>query len=385
MVGGFGIHIHEMSKEQVRLGHDVTVYTASEDVEPEYEADDGYYVRNFKPLIKVLGNSIMPSMLFDLLEEQSNYDIVHAHSHLFFSTNLSAVARKLGGSTPLVITNHGLNSQTAPKWFQDFYTATGARLTFAAADKILCYTETEKQELVDLGIKSEKIEVIHNGIDTDLFVPAREPCFDKKNLLWVGRYAKGKGLDYLIEAFSILKTRHPDVTLTLVGKGPEQDHISQKIRDLNLESSIIMKDFVPNSEIVSMYQNSSIFVLPSLEEGVPRTILEAMSCGIPVVCSRLPQLVDIVEGCGLLVPVKDSQALADSISKVLSDSSLAEEFRENGRRNVVENHSWKDTVKKTVQLYKELAWNNERGNVVETHSWKDTLKKTVQHYKELMP
>ena len=359
MVGGFGIHIHEMSKEQVRLGNDVTVYTASEGVESAYRAADGYYVHNFKPLIKVLGNSIMPSMLFDLLNEQSDYDIVHAHSHLFFSTNLSAVARQLG-STPLVITNHGLNSQTAPKWFQDLYTATGARLTFAAADKILCYTETEKQELVDLGIKSEKIEVIHNGIDTDLFVPARESCFDKQNLLWVGRYAKGKGLDYLIDAFSILKTRHPDVTLTMVGKGPDKDHITQKIRDLNLESSIIMKDFVPNSEIVDMYQNSSVFVLPSLEEGVPRTILEAMACGIPVVCSRLPQLVDIVDGCGLLVPLKDSQALADSVSKVLSDSSLAEKFRENGRRNVVENHSWKDTVKKTVQLYKELIWNQRK-------------------------
>lgn len=352
-VGGFGIHIHEMSKAQVRLGHDVTVYTASENAESEYQADAGYFVRNFKPLIKILGNSITPSMLFDLIQEQSNYDIVHAHSHLFFSTNLSAVARQIG-STPLVITNHGLNSQTAPEWFQKFYTATGAHLTFAAADKILCYTETEKQELIDLGIKPEKIEVIHNGIDTDLFVPAKESCFDKKRLLWVGRYAKGKGLDYLIDAFSILKATHPEVTLTLVGEGPEKDHINQKIIDLNLQNSIIMKNFVPNSEIVSMYQNSSVFVLPSLEEGVPRTILEAMSCGIPVVCSRLPQLVDIVDGGGQLVPIKDSKAFADSISKILSDSSLSEELRENGRKNVVENYSWKDTVKKTVQLYKEL-------------------------------
>ncbi|MGB9940831.1 glycosyltransferase family 4 protein [Methanosarcina sp.] len=354
MVGGFGIHIHEMSKEQVRLGHDVTVYTASEGVKSDYKAADGYYIHNFKPLVKVLGNSIMPAMLFDLLREQSDYDIVHAHSHLFFSTNLTAVARKMG-STPLVITNHGLNSQTAPQWFQDLYTVTGARLTFAAADKILCYTETEKKELIDLGINSEKIEVIHNGIDTDLFVPKREPCFDTKNLLWVGRYVKGKGLDYLIDAFNILKTKHPDVTLTMVGRGPDKDGILQKIRDLNLESSIIMKDFVPNSEIVDMYQHSSVFVLPSLEEGVPRAILEAMSCGIPVVCSKLPQLVDIVDGGGLLVPVKNPQALADSISKVLSDSSLAEEFRKNGRRNVVENHSWKDTVKKTIQVYKELV------------------------------
>jgi glycosyltransferase involved in cell wall biosynthesis len=79
-----------------------------------------------------------------------------------------------------------------------------------------------------------------------------------------------------------------------------------------------------------------------------------MSCGIPVVCSRLPQLVDIIDGGGLLVPLKDSHALADTISNVLSDTSLAEEFRKNGRKNVVENYSWKDTVKKTVQLYKEL-------------------------------
>lgn len=352
-VGGLGIHIHEISKEQVRLGHSVTVYAASKGVESEYKTNDGYYVRNFKPLTKIFGNSIAPYMFLDLIQEQSNYDIVHAHSHLFLSTNMSAVARQLG-STPLVITNHGLHSQTAPEWLQDLYTATGARLTFAAADKILCYTETEKYELIDLGIKSEKIEVIHNGIDTDLFVPARESCFDKKSLLWVGRYAKGKGLDYLIEAFSILKKVHSDITLTMIGKGHEKDFIIQKIRDLGLESSITMKDFVPNSEIVNMYQNSSIFVLPSLEEGVPRTILEAMSCGIPVVCSRLPQLVDIVDGCGLLVPVKDSQALADSILTLLSDSSLAQEFRENGRKNVVENYSWKDTVKKTVELYKEL-------------------------------
>lgn len=190
-VGGFGIHIHEMSKEQVRLGHDVTVYTASENAVSAYKTDAGYFVRNYKSLVKIYGNSITPSMLFDLIREQSNYDIVHAHSHLFFSTNLSAVARQLG-STPLVITNHGLNSQTAPEWFQKFYNATGARLTFAAADKILCYTETEKQELIDLGIKPEKIEVIHNGIDTDLFVPAKESCFDKRKLLWVGRLRKRK-------------------------------------------------------------------------------------------------------------------------------------------------------------------------------------------------
>lgn len=354
VIGGICIHAHEMSKEQARLGHDVTVYTASEGVECEYEAPGGYHVKNFKQYAKIFGNSIIPNMFLDLVRDQSKYDIVHAHSHLFFSTNLSAVARQLG-STPLVITNHGLNSQTAPKWLQDTYTASIAKLTFAAADKIICYTETEKKELIDIGIKSRKIKVIHNGIDTDLFIPAKETSFDKKNLLWVGRYARGKGVDYLIDAFNIVKSRHPESTLTMIGKGPEKERIIQKIHDLNLSDSIIMRDFVQNSELVGLYQNSSVFVLPSLEEGVPRTILESMSCGVPVVCSRLPQLVDIVDGGGVLVPLKDSQTLADRISEILSNSPLAEEFREKGRRNAVENHSWKDTVKETIKLYEELV------------------------------
>ncbi len=352
VIGGVGIHVHEMSREQAKLGHDVTVYTATGSSKSVYESVDGYNVRSFKPFVKIFGNSIMPNLFFDLINKQSRYDIIHAHSHLYFSTNLCAIARQMS-SSPLVITNHGLNSQTAPKWFQDIYTATGARLTFALADKIICYTETEKKELVDLGIKSRKIEVIHNGINTDLFVPAK-PCYDEKRLLWIGRYAKGKGVDYLVDAFRILRGKFPDISLTMVGRGSDKHRIVQKIHDLGLDGNIIMKDFVPNSEIVDLYQSSSVFVLPSLEEGVPRTILEAMSCGIPVVCSRLPHLVDIIKGGGFLTPEKDSQALADRVLEVLSDPVLAEKLGGNGRKKVVENFSWKDTVEETVRLYEEL-------------------------------
>ncbi|MDD4498019.1 MAG: glycosyltransferase family 4 protein [Methanosarcinaceae archaeon] len=354
VVGGASLHVHEMSKRQAKLGHDITVYTAANDSEPTYESVSGYKVRRFKPLVKLLGNSIMFNMFFELLKNRHTYHIIHAHSHLYFSTNLCSLL-KIIGSSPLVITNHGLNSQTAPKWFQDLYTATGARFTFAAADRILCYTEAEKKELLKLGINSQKIKVIHNGINTDLFVPAKKPCFEQKRLLWIGRYANGKGVESLIEALSILKSRYPDISLTMVGRGPDKDKIVQKIQDLSLGENITLKDFVPNSEIVDLYHNSSVFVLPSLEEGVPRTILEAMACGVPVVCSSLPQLVDLVEGSGFLVPVKDPEALAEKISEILSDSTLAKKLGENGRINVVNNYSWEDTIQRTIKLYEGLV------------------------------
>ncbi|RSD34407.1 MAG: glycosyltransferase [Methanohalophilus sp.] len=353
VVGGVGLHVHEMSKEQAHLGNRVDVYTAGNSDRSAEEKRDGYTIKRFKPLMKLLGNSIMPNMFSSIYKNRHAYDIIHAHSHLYFSTNLCALVRKLG-SAPLVITNHGLNSQTAPPWFQDIYTATGAKFTFNAADKIICYTESEKKELLKLKIPADKIEVIHNGIDTEHFVPAEEPVFDEKKLLWIGRYANGKGVDYLIDAFSILQSKHPDATLTMVGKGPDKERILQKIQDLNLEKYITIKDFIPNSEIVQLYQECSVFVLPSLEEGVPRTILEAMACGIPVVCTQLPQLMDIVEDSGYLVPVKDAQVLADRICEILSDSDLAMKLGSNGRENVVANYSWKDTVKKTIGLYEGL-------------------------------
>lgn len=352
-VGGVELHAHEMSKEMAKLGHNVTVFTTALDSNLKNEFTHGYKIRRFKPLMKFLGNSITPTMFFDIEFEKNNFDIIHAHSHLNFSTNLSVLSRKMG-YIPLVITNHGLNSQTAPEWFQNLYTATVTKWTFGVADKIICYTKTEKQKLIDLGIKPKKIAVIHNGIDIDMFIPGNNLSQNNVQLLWIGRFIHGKGVDYLIEAFKLLTSKHSDLKLLMIGRGPDKERIKAKIQALKLDRCITIKDFIPNDEIVKLYQSCNVFVLPSLEEGVPRTILEAMSCGVPVVCSNLPQLVDIVKDGGFLVPTKDPQALADKLSDILSDETLAAKMGQSGRENIIRNYSWKDTVEKTLQLYSEL-------------------------------
>ncbi|SDF23899.1 Glycosyltransferase involved in cell wall bisynthesis [Methanolobus vulcani] len=353
VVGGVGLHVHEMSRIQSSLGHEVLVCTT--DISKNETMRTNYSIKKYPVLAKILGNSIMPAMFFDLYKNRHEYDVIHAHSHLYFSTNLCVLLR-LFGSSPFVITSHGLNSQTAPKWFQDFYTATGARITFKAADRVICYTDVEKQELIDVvGINPDKICVIHNGINTEQFIPIEKSASNANNLLWIGRYAKGKGVDYLIEALDILRSENPGIILTMVGRGPDKERFVQKIHELDLDGNVVFKDYIPNSEIVNLYNQSSIFVLPSLEEGVPRTILEAMSCGVPVVCSQLPQLVDIVEGSGFLVPVKDSNALANRISRLIADPELSRKLGEYGRKRVVRDFSWDDTVKRTISLYEELV------------------------------
>jgi len=352
VVGGLELHAHEMSRQQAKLGHKVTVYTSNIDRRPIQESKDGYKIIRYDNILKLMGNSISINLFFKIIKTRKDFDVVHAHSHLFFSTNLCALARRFG-LPPLVITNHGLISQTVPIWINKIYIPIIAKWTFKSADKIICYTKSEKSLVEELGIDPDKMVVIHNGIDTDLFVPCKKEKINNR-ILWIGRFTSGKGVKYLIDAFEILVKNYPSLKLLLIGDGPLKKDIIYKIQYLRLSNNINTKDFVPNSELPEIYQNSDVFVLPSLNEGVPRTILEAMACGIPIVCTELPQLVNIIDGCGLLVPKNNSQALAESISKIMSDQNLVQKFGSNGRAKIVENYSWEDTVKKTNRLYEEL-------------------------------
>ena len=255
---------------------------------------------------------------------------------------------------PLVITTHGLIGQTAPHWFSNLYLSSIGKFTLKSADKIISYTESEKNYLINMGIDEKKIRVIHNGIDTELFIPMEKQDTNIIRILWIGRFVPGKGVEYLIDAFNILVKEYPNLEILMVGNGPLKEKVKHKIYKLNLNKNIILKEFVPNIKLPELYQNSDIFVLPSLSEGVPRTMLEAMACGLPIVCTELPQLVDIVKECGVLVPLKDFRALAEGISKVISDRKLAQKFGRNARTKMVENYSWDDSVRKTIELYMEL-------------------------------
>ncbi|MGB3459366.1 MAG: glycosyltransferase family 4 protein [Halobacteriota archaeon] len=353
VVGGIGLHAHEISKWQGNHGCDVTVYTLKSGGEPTQEFRDGYKIVRFRPMIKIMGNSIAPMFFFKLIHNVDDFDIIHAHSHLFFTTNVCSLIRKIR-FIPLVITTHGLIGQTAPYWFSNLYLSSIGKFTLKCADRIISYTESERKKLTNLGIDKNKIIVIPNGVDTKLFSTIKKQERNSNQILWIGRFVPGKGVEYLIDAFNILIKEYPNLKLIMIGKGPLKGNIEQKIQNLNLRKNITIMNFVPNSNLPKIYQNSDVFVLPSINEGVPRTILEAMACGLPIVCTALPQLINIVEGCGFLVPLRDPQALADAIFRIISDKELAQKLGENGRKKVVENYSWEDTVKRTINLYEEI-------------------------------
>jgi len=353
VTGGNAIHAHEMPVMQAEMGHEVTVFTLPPGDRTQPEHTNGYSRIDYSVPLRLLGNSLSPGLFFKLMRQRNHYDIIHAHSHLYFSTNLCAAVKKFG-SAPLIITNHGIMSSSAPEWVNNTYMKTLGRATLNAADRIICYTPLEKQTFVnEFGISPDKIELIPNGIDPQMFCPPQRPPEDGRTALFVGRLVSGKGAHFLIEAANILKGQYPDLKVVLVGDGPAKHDIENLIERYRLQDMVSLRDFSPYNEMPEIYQTSSIFVLPSLHEGVPRTMLEAMACGLPVILSDFPHLKDIVQSAGLMFPKGDAGALAESVATLLEDEKTAREFGRNGRNKIINDYSWKKTVELTCKLYED--------------------------------
>lgn len=356
VVGGYGIHVHEMSKMQAEMGHDVTVLTANTNGRPDEEWVDGYHVIRFNHSIKMVGNTISPTLFFRLMEMRHDYDVIHAHSHLFFPTNICALVKKYG-SAPLVITNHGIMSASAPHWLNVGYMNTLGRWTLNAADRVICYTPVERDLLVsEFGVHPAGIEVIHNGVNTDVFRPGRSLQDDGGHrLLWVGRFVKGKGIEYLIHAAAQLLPEIPDLQLTLIGEGAEEAEIRQIATELRLDGHVEYLPFMPYDRMPAQYLRADMLVLPSLHEGVPRTMLEAMACGRPVVISEFDHLRDLIRGGGVMFPKGDVAALAAAIRELIANPDHAGELGMQARETIIRQNSWRNTVESTLDLYRELV------------------------------
>ncbi len=290
--GGAAYHIHALSRDQAKCGHDVTVLTVRHDSElPTFEHRDGYTVVRYDPNISPLGNKISLGIA-QYLKSATEFDVIHAHSHLYFSTNLAALKRRFS-DIPLALTNHGLYSQTAPEWVFDLYLKTLGRWTFNQADCVFCYTETDKQRVQKLGVTSQ-IKVVSNGIDTVRFSP-EGPQSDliERNvpvLLFVGRLVDGKQPEIAVEAFAAVRDSFPEAQLYLCGVGPLQDELEAQATALGVRDAVQFLGQLSYDAMPAVYRSADVLLLTSRAEGVPRTVMEALSSGLPVVSSDLPQI-----------------------------------------------------------------------------------------------
>lgn len=354
VVGGLGIHAHELSQSQAERGHDVTVLTSDHGGSgvPREERRYGYHIVRHRELFRPLDNSVIPGIVGSLHRMSGDYDVIHAHSHLFLSTNLTAVYSRLSG-VPLVVTNHGLMSQTAPIWAQRVFLPTVGRFTLESANRVLCYTEADSRRLDEHGIDAD-VRVVHNGVDCDRFRP-RGCHRSGLQVMFAGRLKPGKGVLDLVDAFAEVVEALPKATLKIVGDGPLRDELLTRAIDREIQDNVHLVGTVPYDRMPTLYAECDVFVLPSLYEGLPRTVLEAMASEVPVVVSELEQLVPLVEDAGEVVPPGAPQELASVLVNLLTADRRRDELGAAGRKRVQSKYSWAETVRETTAVCRELA------------------------------
>ena len=349
--GGGQYHVHAMSRDQAAMGHDVTVVTTKAAASlPDAEKTHGYEIVRLPPGLTVVGNDVSPWMARYLWRHAGEYDVVHAHSHMYFATNLAAVVRRLGG-VPLAITNHGIYSQSAPAWAFDAYLRTLGRWTLNQPDIVFCYTETDEARLRDLGVRS-RIAVVPNGIDTQRFRPegAESELITTEGLvvLYVGRLVEGKRPGDAVRAVARLRETRPGVELFLCGEGPRREEVVRLADELGVGDAVHFLGYLPYDEMPKVYRAGDVLVLPSRAEGMPRTVIEAMASGLPVVASDLEQVAPVVERAGVAVPVGDVAGFAAGLDGVLEGA------HGDPRAVAEEGFDWAETVERTTAVLEEL-------------------------------
>jgi glycosyltransferase involved in cell wall biosynthesis len=225
------------------------------------------------------------------------------------------------------------------------------------AKKIIALTRASRRHLLLFGAPSNKIEIIPTPIDTNKFVPNEQNALrDRWNLtspiiLFVGRFTEFKGIKYLLKAFPTVLNAVPDAKLVLVGGGPLEGEI--KAYQEKFHNSIFLLPFVPNDIMPNVYAGCDVVVLPSFYEPFGNVTVEAMACGKPVVGSCIGGMLDtIVDGeTGLYVQPGNSDQIANSLIKILTNDTLKKELGQNARKRALTHFGYNIVIKQVEKLY----------------------------------
>jgi glycosyltransferase involved in cell wall biosynthesis len=221
----------------------------------------------------------------------------------------------------------------------------------------------QKQLVTELNLTLDKIKVVYYGVNQQ-YQPIsstsefrqRLNLHGKKILLHVGSLIPRKNLLSLLETFAQLHPNYPQTHLILVGRGPQEEMLRAKIKELDIEQSVKLTGFATEEEKVAYYQTADLLISTSLMEGFGLAIAEAMACGIPVVATQVGSIPEVVSHgeTGLLVPARDTQALYQAIAQLLEDDHLAQQMGQAGQKRAETLFRWQIAAQHMLDLYREL-------------------------------
>lgn len=278
-------------------------------------------------------------------------DLVHSHGYR--SDIIGYMAARRAG-VPIVSTVHGWTPVT---WKLRRYEQLD-RWFLKRFDGVIGVSREIVDSLLECGVQPDRVRLFHNAVPVS---GADEGRAEEKTplvrtpgeriILTVGRLSSEKGIDILLRAFHRYCSREPGTRLVIVGDGPLRVELAALAEELGLADRVLFAGYTNTVE--RYYKVADLFVLPSRTEGLPMVILEAMQAGLPVVCTRVGGIPEVIDNgiTGVSVPPEDSDALGRAMSMVLGDPALASKLADLGRKSVYERFSAESWAKKIEGFY----------------------------------
>ena len=353
--GGIEIVVKELSTRMVRDGCQVTCYNrsghhvsgAEYDKKTEYDG----ICQKFVPTIEKKGLAAVSSSFFAALYSAfGKYDVVHIHAEgpAFF-----AWLPKMFGKR-VVVTIHGIDWQRE-KWKSGFgskFIHQGEKNAAKYADEIIVLSKGVQDYFKHYG---RETRFIPNGVNRPEIKKAKlitEKFGLTKDsyILFLGRLVPEKGIRYLIEAFKNVKT---DKKLVIAGGSSDTDSFTKELKNLAKgDDRIIFTGFVQGKILGELYSNAYMYTLPSDLEGMPLSLLEAMSYGNCCLVSDIPECTEVVEDKALIFKKSDVEDLKEKLQDACDHPEKVMELKKQAADFICEKYNWDDVVEKTMKLYR---------------------------------
>ena len=347
--GGVEIVVSELSTRMAALGHEVICYNRG----GSHEKQTQYADVRLKTVLTIdkKGLAAVTSSFFAALAVVfSRAQVCHIHAE---GPAVMSFLPKLLGKR-VVVTVHGLDWQRE-KWKSGFgakYIRWGEKMAVRFADEIIVLSRNVQDYF--LRTYGRKTHYIPNGVTKPEKRPAQE-ITEKFGLcggdyiLYLGRLVPEKGIHYLIEAFRQIGT---DKRLVIAGGSSDTDDYAENLKKLaEGDSRILFTGFVQGNLLEELYSNAYLYVLPSDLEGMPLSLLEAMSYGNCCVVSDIPECTEVVEDHGVVFPKGNVQALCDTLQQLCGDGQQVEDYRRTASDFICGKYSWDHVTEKTLELY----------------------------------
>jgi glycosyltransferase involved in cell wall biosynthesis len=362
MSGGVGSYVYYLSRTLINKGHRVTVITLQlSTTDLQYENLEGFVVVRV-PFLHIFPFCVtlldfFTNKYFRPLEK--SFTIVHNHTPIPLPVK-TCLPRLTTVHTPLKVDARHQEiidfKSLGSKMLSLFFTPHFEQKLFRTSKQTTAVSHMVALELEEYGLSADRIPVVGNGVDEKVFIPFHGRKNNEKTVLYTGVLRARKGLFDFVRCAQIICNERKDVKFVICGKGPFLNRVRQHIHELRLQNKVNILGYVPRTTLLKTYQNATVHVIPSHYEGLPTVLLEAMSCGLPVVATDIGGNNEVISSGvnGLLVAPKNPIEMAQAVLRLLDNPKLRERLGDAARNTIEDRYTWDKIADRILSCYENI-------------------------------